>query len=161
MTNIRVGDIVELTEPVTPVKRVGYRLHWTEVEIESDDLKAIMKSAAGLPIGARNRINEALRRVEVERKGFGGKERVIVRDTEADSLPPGKYMVTAKRIRYTGTYFPPSSGYDPYYGGGWFDSGGLWDRVPVHLLSIERIGGIAFDCGEIAHTDCQKEDANG
>lgn len=158
MTNIRVGDIVELTEPVTPVKRVGYRLHWTEVEITSKDLLEIYKAASGLTTKPKQLLEQALMREEVVRQGFGGRERVIVRDTEEKPLPPGKYKVISKRTKLLGEYHPPSYGQDGWSGGYWCDPGYLSDIKAVHLLDVECTNSKSFfaPSGVIAHTDCRE-----
>lgn len=151
---IRVGDIVRVASPVMPVLRVGYALHWSEVSIEGfEDLVAIDRLVSKCNVDTRHRVSEALHREVVWRKGFGGRERVIVRDLEADMIRAGEYRVVEKTRKMLGTYNPPSPSYS---WGAEYQPGYISDAKVVHLLGIEPINGAFLVPKIIASTDCEK-----
>jgi hypothetical protein len=161
---IKVGDIVVLNKPVQPVKRVGYSLHWTEVDWSKDsELLEVGKFCEKNRIHTRqlNRIYEALAREYVERNGFGGKERTVIRDTDSEMLMrPGRYEVIAKRVKYIGRYSPGSGPSVSSWGYDCPDPAYLADAKAVILLDVVEIDSeAAFLCrGEITADDCVLEE---
>lgn len=138
---VRVGDTVTLANATLPVRRVGYRLHRDEVSVRDDEeLQAFLDTVPGhWHIKVKQAIKKALQEQFVYSRAFGGNERMVIREDDQDAmLPAGEYIVTEKKVKYTGRYHPPSNGYDYYSGGHWCDDGYLSNRKPVVLLHIMR-----------------------
>lgn len=161
---IKVGDIVVLNDPVHPVKRVGYQLHWTEVDWSKDsELLEVSKFCEKSRIHTRqlNRIYETLAREYVERNGFGGRERTVIRDIDSEVLMrPGRYEVIAKRVKYIGRYSPGSGPSVSSWGYECPDPAYLADAKAVILLDVRAIDSntVFPGGGEITADDCVLEE---
>ncbi len=157
MTHIyRPGDQVEIVNPRW-IKRVGYALHWQDFmeEVKNDPRTAEALKALGFTgRDAPLYFMQAVAKLHVEQRRFGGNERAIryMKMAEPgagfsldllDTMPHHGYVgrvaiVEGKRVAYTGTRFPPSSGgswtADGYED--WYEPGGLENRKAHVILKI-------------------------
>ena len=144
---IRVGDRVRIKNPRW-IKRVGYPLHWHDLraDVEADPrvaefLKALGYDSQYIP----TYFIQAVAKLHVEVRGFGGKERTIHYcsmggDPIFEDYPSHGYVgcyttVTGKRVAYTGTRFGPSGSGEDY------ENGGLEDRK-AHVILRTHLGEI-------------------
>lgn len=134
----RPGDQVEIVN-LRWIKRVGYALHWADLmeEVEADPRTADMIKAIGWTGRDMPRyFMQAVAKLHVEMRGFGGNERSI------HYYPSHGYvgcvsLVEGKRVAYTGTRFPATWGkyQDTPNGPGeyWDEPGGLNDSK-AHII---------------------------
>ena len=145
---IRVGDRVRIKNPRW-IKRVGYPLHWHDLraDVEADPrvaefLKTLGYTSQYIP----TYFIQAVAKLHVEVRGFGGKERAIHYhpldgdDSIFNDYPEHGYVgvvviVTGKRVAYTGTRFGPSGSGEDY------ESAGLEDRK-AHVILRTHLGEI-------------------
>lgn len=146
----RPGDHVQIVNPRW-VKRVGYPLRWDDL-IDTPEIEALAQKMTGMGKPPRYFL-QAVAKLEVERRGFGGNERAIlyrpVRTAanllDFDTVPAHGWvgrvaLVEGKRVAYTGTRIPQRSGRD-YDGEYWEDPGGLENRK-AHVILRTSYGDI-------------------
>lgn len=177
---IRIGDRVRVLRSRF-VKRVGYPLVWYEIqdEVEKDEKtwQAYCLLQGLSPKGKENAwpfeikhlrdkmpryLIQACAKLEVERRGFGGKERTIhywpverahepaAYGTRVPNYAGRVFSVIGKRVAKTGKRFPSSGGvhHDGEY---WDEPGGL-DDCKTHIL-------LELSCGyEIERINVEKID---
>lgn len=144
----RPGDTVRIINPRF-IKRVGYLLHWMDLidTEEVEDLAVAMLMQTGRRVGKTvpRYFLQAVAKLLVEERGFGGNERQII---YADNVPADwggcLATVTRKRVAYTGTRIPERSGTSYGYDGAddWYKPGGLDNRKTHILLTLDYIDEI-------------------
>lgn len=174
MKKFKVGDVVTIAPGTMPVKRVGYRLHHEdEAAKECRGDHALKAWLAAMPKDgvSRNqiyRIEREVARMYVDRKGFGGSTREVIRYTVEEMItgeyPLSKpseiqedepYRIIDKKIRFTGKY--EAGGYRTNWNGGDdYEPACIEDRKAVHVLTVKRIGsGIFGDSFDVVAEDCE------
>jgi hypothetical protein len=162
----RIGDEVRILN-ARWIERVGYPLIWTDLieEVENDPKTLDALSALGFftkrsLFDGKPKINlqflRAVAMMHVEQRGFGGNERAIIYEkheyplrkvtdsfltirTASDIDYTGfKMEIIGKRVAKTGTYYPPSGGYDEYSGEYDYQDGGLMNEKTHIILKTVR-----------------------
>lgn len=146
----RPGDQVQIVNPRW-IKRVGYALRWDDL-IDTPEVEKLAQEMTGMGKPPRY-FMQAVAKLEVERRGFGGDERAIlylpVRTTanllDYNTVPAHGWVgrvaiVEGKRIVHTGTRFPETAGTD-YDGEYWNEPGGLENRK-AHIILRTTFGEI-------------------
>lgn len=146
----RPGDQVEIVNPRW-IKRVGYALRWDDL-IDTPEIEELAQKMTGMNQPPRY-FMQAVAKLEVERRRFGGNERTIhylpMRTNDNildwDVVPAHGYVgriaiVEGKRVTYTGTRVPPlaASRYDPDDDG----EPGYLDNRKTHIILRTTFGDI-------------------
>ena len=150
----RPGDQVQIVNPRW-IKRVGYALRWDDL-IDTPEIEKLAWEMTGMHSPPRYFL-QAVAKLEVERRNFGGDERSIhylpLRTNPEGiftyrSVPPHGYvghvaLVEGKRVAHTGTRFPETGG--TYYTqdgpDDWYEPGGLENRK-THIILRTTFGEI-------------------
>lgn len=143
------GDRVRIINPRF-IKRVGYPLRWDDLidTVEVEQRARTMLGAAGHYAEAPRYFLQAVAKLLVEERGFGGNERQIIYHDpdsfEHHCLSPLESWighttdVRSKRVAHTGTRIPERSGTSWTADGrdDWHEPGGLENRKTHILLTL-------------------------
>lgn len=148
----RPGDQVQIVNPRW-INRVGYALRWDDL-IDTPEVEKLAQEMTGMDKPPRY-FMQAVAKLEVERRGFGGNERAILYlpvcapgeksigwrlDVPAHGWVGHVAIVEGKRIVHTGTRSPETAGTD-YDGEYWNEPGGLENRK-THIILRTTFGEI-------------------
>lgn len=150
----RPGDQVQIVNPRW-IKRVGYALHWRDVIDKVDEVPGYAAAVKALGLDPVDSVpfylRMAIAKAHVELNGFGGNERTVHYytlggvDVPVHGFVGRVALVDGKRVAYTGTRYPASSGKDADTPNGpgeyWEESGGL-DNRKSHLILRTSYGEI-------------------
>jgi len=151
----RPGDQVRVVVPRW-IKRVGYPLRWDDL-IDTPEIEALAQKMTGMDTPPRYFL-QAVAKLEVERRKFGGNERSIIyyplSDGSREALLAYPYypkhghvdrvvLVEGKRVAHTGTRFPERGGvyYTQDGPDDWHEPGGLENRK-THIILRTTYGEI-------------------
>jgi hypothetical protein len=147
---LKVGDSVRIIVPIL-VKRVGYPLVFTDLIKEFEDDPRIDQAMKLLGLNPNARFSkrdflQGVTKSAVRSRNWGGSQRTI-HHIEAKYLHGQVVEITGKRTAKTGTYYPPSGGYNSWSDEYDYEPGGLSD-MKSHIL-LDFYGGTIESCNVI------------